>query len=209
MLKMVFLFTFPPHYIGIFILMFSTFLIGYFSSLWLERNKSKATIKKLKRKITNLKQSHNSSIRNKKINDIDSIFTEIKPKIIKVVQEAQEKITEEKIIEEKAVVDNTLKQAIADKTRTSYITYTKTEPELDFNNFGEGLKSQSDDLTKLNGIGPYIEQRLNDIGIYNYDQVSKLTNEDIRKITELIDFFPGRIERDDWVGQAHSLKIKH
>lgn len=204
MLKMVFLFTFPPHYIGIFILMFSTFLIGYFSSLWLERNKNKATIKKMKRKINNLKQSHNTTIRNKKVNDIETIFSEIKPKIIKVVQEAQEKITEEKIIEE-----NISKQAIVDKTRTSYITYTKTEPELDFNNFGEGLKNQSDDLTKLNGIGPYIEQRLNDIGIYNYDQVSKLTNEDIRKITELIDFFPGRIERDDWVGQAHSLKIKH
>lgn len=184
--------------------MFSSFLIGYFSSLWMERSKSKAITKKLKRKINNLKLSHNTSLRDNKVNDIETIFTEIKPKIIKVVQEAQEKIIEEKIIEETPT-----KQEIADKTRTSYITYTKTEPKLDFNNFGVAKKNQSDDLTKLNGIGPYIEQRLNDIGIYNYDQVSKLTNEDIRKITELIDFFPGRIERDDWVGQAHALKINH
>tara|TARA_R110000787_G_scaffold108621_5_gene217073 strand:+ start:17570 stop:18169 length:600 start_codon:yes stop_codon:yes gene_type:complete len=197
MLKHLFLFTFPTQFIGIFVLMLSTFLIGYFTSLWLERNRNKAIIKKLKRKINNLKQSQKVSIREKSINNIDTIFTEIKPKILKVVHEAQEKIIEEK----------STKQAIADKARTSYITYTKSKPKLDFNNFGEASESQSDDLTKLDGIGPYIEQRLNEIGIYNYDQVSRLTNEDIRKITELIDFFPGRIDRDDWVGQAHSFKI--
>lgn len=200
MIKLFFLFSFPTHLIGIFILMFSTFLIGYFSSLWLERRKNNAIVKKLKRKVNTLKQSHNSSlIREKKLNDIESIFTEIKPKIIKVVQETQEKIKEDTI---------STKAVIAEKARTSYITYTKSKPELDFNNFGEAKENQSDDLTKLEGIGPYIEQRLNEIGIYNYDQVSRLTTEDIRKITELIDFFPGRIERDDWVGQAHSLKIK-
>ena len=199
MLKLLFLFTFPTQFIGIFVLMFSTFLIGYFTSLWLERNRNKATIKKLKRKINNLKQNHNATVREKSVKEIETIFTEIKPKIIKVVHEAQEQIKEE----------TSNKQEIVDKTRTSYITYTNSKPELDFNNFGEALENENDDLTKLEGIGPYIEQRLNDIGIFNYDQVSKLTPEDIRKITELIDFFPGRIERDDWVGQAHSFKIKH
>mgnify|MGYP003748200067 FL=1 len=48
---------------------------------------------------------------------------------------------------------------------------------------------------------------INDIGIYNYEQLSKLNTEDIQKITELIDFFPGRIERDNWVSQAQLLKI--
>ena len=57
-----------------------------------------------------------------------------------------------------------------------------------------------------NGIGPYIEQRLNEIGIYNYDQISRFKEEDIRVLTELIDFFPGRIERDNWIAQAASLK---
>lgn len=204
MIKQLFLFTFSITYFLIFGLMFSSFLIGYFSSLWMEKSKNKSIIKKLKRKINNLKLSQNNSIRNQKVNDIETIFTEIKPRIIKVVQE-----TQEKIIEEKTIDDKPLKQEIAEKARTSYITYTKTKPKLNFNNFEEGSKDRSDDLTKLNGIGPYIEQRLNEIGIYNYDQVSKLTNVDIRKITELIDFFPGRIERDDWVGQAHALKINH
>tara|TARA_B100000809_G_C15138494_1_gene531813 strand:- start:5470 stop:6009 length:540 start_codon:yes stop_codon:yes gene_type:complete len=177
--------------------MLSTFLIGYFTSLWFERNRNKAIIKKLKRKINNLKQSHNNSVKKGSINNIDTIRTEIKPKKLKVAHEAQKNIIDEK----------STKKTIANKTRTSYITYTKSKPELDFNNFGKALESQNDDLTKLDGIGPYIQQRLNDIGIYNYDQVSKFTIEDIRKITELIDFFPGRIERDNWVGQAHSFKI--
>lgn len=197
MFKHLSLFTFPTQFIGIFLLMLSTFLIGYFTSLWLEKNRNKIIIKKLKRKINNLKQSHKASIKEKSINDVDTIYTEIKPKKLKVINEAQENIIEEK----------STKETIANKTRTNYITYTKSKPELDFNNFGKALESQNDDLTKLDGIGPYIQQRLNDIGIYNYDQVSKFTIEDIRKITELIDFFPGRIERDNWVGQAHSFKI--
>ncbi|MFT4800974.1 MAG: putative flap endonuclease-1-like 5' DNA nuclease [Flavobacteriaceae bacterium] len=197
MLKHLSLFTFPTQFIGIFLLMLSTFLIGYFTSLWLEKNRNKIIIKKLKRKINNLKQSHKASVKEKSINNVDTIYTEIKPKKLKVINEAQENIIEEK----------STKETIANKTRTNYITYTKSKPELDFNNFGKALESQNDDLTKLDGIGPYIQQRLNDIGIYNYDQVSKFTIEDIRKITELIDFFPGRIERDNWVGQAHSFKI--
>ncbi len=197
MLKLLFLHIFPTQFISIFILMLSTFLIGYFTSLWFERNRNKAIIKKLKRKINNLKQSHNNSVKKGSINNIDTIRTEIKPKKLKVAHEAQKNIIDEK----------STKKTIANKTRTSYITYTKSKPELDFNNFGKALESQNDDLTKLDGIGPYIQQRLNDIGIYNYDQVSKFTIEDIRKITELIDFFPGRIERDNWVGQAHSFKI--
>ena len=39
---------FFTQYLGIFILMLSTFLIGYFSSLWLHKSKYKTIIKRLK-----------------------------------------------------------------------------------------------------------------------------------------------------------------
>lgn len=193
-----------PQYLGVFILMLSTFLIGYFSSLWSQKTKYKAIIKELKKKITYLKEKHNASLRNKNTNDIDSLFTEIKPKIIKVVKEAQKQLIEEQTAK---TTEFQTSKTIPEKTRTSYITYTKTKPKLNFDNFGIADSSQKNDLTKINGIGPYIEERLNEIGIYNYDQISKFTFEDIRTITELIDFFPGRIERDDWVGQANSRKV--
>ena len=61
-------------------------------------------------------------------------------------------------------------------------------------------------MKRIKGVGPYIEQKLNTIGIYTFDQISKFTAEDMQTVTELISFFPGRIERDDWKGQAAILK---
>ena len=199
------IFILSPEYFGIFILMLSAFLIGYFSSWKLQKLEYKELIKKLKKKINILKEVNNVSIRDKNINDIDSIFIKIKPRIIEVVQETQEKLAEAQTQKNEGDVQSP--KNIAEKTRTSYITYTKAKPQLNFANFGQASSDESDDFTKIIGIGPYIEQKLNEIGVYKYDQISKFTFEDIRVVTELIDFFPGRIERDDWVGQANSLKV--
>ncbi|MFT5237806.1 MAG: putative flap endonuclease-1-like 5' DNA nuclease, partial [Flavobacteriaceae bacterium] len=98
------------------------------------------------------------------------------------------------------------KRAAAEKARSSYVSYNMSSPELDFDSFGYAEKSNKDDLTLIKGVGPYIELKLNEIGIYNYDQIRRLKESDIRIITTLIDFFPGRIERDDWVGQAQQLQ---
>ena len=62
-----------------------------------------------------------------------------------------------------------------------------------------------DDLTLINGVGPFLEKKLNNIGIYTYEQISGLNGETIADVTEAIEFFPGRIEKDDWVGQANRL----
>jgi predicted flap endonuclease-1-like 5' DNA nuclease len=199
------IFILSPEYFGIFILMLSAFLIGYFSSWKLQKLEYKELIKKLKKKINILKEANNVPIRDKNINDIDSLFIKIKPRIIEVVQETQEKFAEAQTQKNDGDVQSP--KNIAEKTRTSYITYTKTKPQLNFDNFGHASSDECDDLTKIIGIGPYIEQKLNEISVYKYDQISKFTFEDIRIVTELIDFFPGRIERDDWVGQANSLKV--
>lgn len=67
------------------------------------------------------------------------------------------------------------------------------------------LEGEKDDLKTINGVGPFIEQKLNQIGIYTFAQIASLTNDQAGKITEEIEFFPGRIQRDDWVGQARKL----
>jgi len=64
---------------------------------------------------------------------------------------------------------------------------------------------EKDNLTKIKGIGPFIEKRLNMIGIYTFKQISELTPELIVRIGNAIESFPGRIERENWVGQAKSL----
>ncbi|MEM7187728.1 MAG: hypothetical protein AAF466_13830 [Bacteroidota bacterium] len=168
-------------------------------------------LKKVARKAPPSKEPTNAK-------DIDVIFTEIKPKIIEVVKETQEEIEVQKEpvplpqVEAEEVPVETIEipkakpaAEVVENARTSYITYTYNKPKLNFDNFGRADESMTQDLTKINGIGPYIEQKLNEIGIYNYDQISRFQDEDIRVLTELIDFFPGRIERDDWVRQAEEL----
>ena len=66
--------------------------------------------------------------------------------------------------------------------------------------------TEKDDLKKINGIGPFIEEKLNKLGIYTYEQISQLDKELVDTVTDAIQFFPGRIDRDNWVGQASSLK---
>ena len=55
------------------------------------------------------------------------------------------------------------------------------------------------------GIGPVIEQSLNDIGIINYQQIATLTRKEIEEIADILNIFPGRIERDNWIGNARKL----
>lgn len=62
-----------------------------------------------------------------------------------------------------------------------------------------------DDLTKIEGIGPFIEKKLNEIGIISFRQLAKMDQSEIDRVTAAIQFFPGRIERDNWVGQAGGL----
>ncbi|MCU0346329.1 MAG: helix-hairpin-helix domain-containing protein [Saprospiraceae bacterium] len=64
---------------------------------------------------------------------------------------------------------------------------------------------QRDDLTEIKGIGSFLEKKLNALGIFTYAQVAALDANLMDKLTTAIEFFPGRIERDDWVGQAQRL----
>lgn len=65
-------------------------------------------------------------------------------------------------------------------------------------------EGKPDDLKRIKGIGPKLEKLLNSLGIYHYRQIAALTPEDIAWLDERLQF-KGRIERDDWVGQAKKL----
>ncbi len=68
-----------------------------------------------------------------------------------------------------------------------------------------GRDVTNDDLKKIHGVGPKIEKLLKSMGITSFLQVANLTPEDIATVTLALDAFPGRIERDDWVGSADQL----
>lgn len=184
-----------PEFLGVFVLMLSTFLIGYFFGLYQEKSKKRALINRLKKEVNTLRSP-------KEIHNIEVTYDEIKARKYTTVKQ-QLAASQKNTIPEKT------KQTIAAKARTEFVSYTHNKPTLDFERIGEGDKYNADRLTKINGIGPYIEQRLNEIGIYNYSQISRLQLRDIVIITSLIDFFPGRIERDNWVEQANELKLTY
>ncbi len=61
-----------------------------------------------------------------------------------------------------------------------------------------------DDLTKIKGIGPKINGKLNDQGIYYYDQIAGFKGSDLAWADRELDF-KGRAVRDRWVPQARGL----
>jgi len=76
---------------------------------------------------------------------------------------------------------------------------------ISYERIGIAQKNQADDLTVISGIGGWIQEKLNALDIYTFLQISKFTKEDVRLVTEAIEFFPGRIERDEWIHQAKEL----
>ncbi len=69
----------------------------------------------------------------------------------------------------------------------------------------EAPEGEADDLKKIDGVGPVIEKKLNELGIYHFKQIATLSKEQADAIDEAI-AFKGRIERDDWLGQATKLQ---
>jgi predicted flap endonuclease-1-like 5' DNA nuclease len=77
-----------------------------------------------------------------------------------------------------------------------------------YDRLGIAHKQEANNLTLIDGLGLWVEERLNTLGIYTFEQISRLTSTDIVTITEVLELIPGRIEKDDWVGQAKMLKEK-
>ncbi len=62
----------------------------------------------------------------------------------------------------------------------------------------------ADDLKRIKGIGKVNEKKLNDLGIWHFDQIAAWTDAETAWVGAYLDF-PDRIEREDWVGQARTL----
>jgi len=65
--------------------------------------------------------------------------------------------------------------------------------------------TSDDDLQQIFGIGPVTEKTLNSIGIRSFEQIAQFEREHIEYVAEVLQIFPGRIERDNWVASARKL----
>lgn len=62
-----------------------------------------------------------------------------------------------------------------------------------------------DELTRLKGLGPRAQTRLNELGITRFDQLAAMSEADAERIDAEMGTFRGRIARDRWVEQARFL----
>lgn len=79
---------------------------------------------------------------------------------------------------------------------------------LNFSRIGQASIAEADDLKAIAGVGPFLEKKLHATGIYTFRQIANFTADDIEQVNDIIEFFPGRIQRDNWVGQAAELAKK-
>lgn len=63
---------------------------------------------------------------------------------------------------------------------------------------------KADELELIRGIGPQNEARLHALGVWHFDQIAAWTAKEAQWVGGYL-AFPGRIEREDWIGQAKIL----
>ncbi len=64
--------------------------------------------------------------------------------------------------------------------------------------------AKPDDLKVISGVGPGLEKKVNDMGVWTYSQIADWKKKEIEYVDDFLNF-RGRIERDEWVKQARRL----
>ena len=69
-------------------------------------------------------------------------------------------------------------------------------------------QGEMDDLTEIVGIGKVFEETLHRLGVYHFRQIAAFGPAELARVNAELKEFRGRIEHDDWVGQAKELHFK-
>ncbi|MDR6631530.1 branched-chain amino acid transport system ATP-binding protein [Phyllobacterium sp. 1468] len=78
------------------------------------------------------------------------------------------------------------------------------KPGATANALAEPRGGKADKLIVIKGIGPVNERKLNEHGIFHFDQIAAWKKADIIAAEAYL-AFDGRIAREDWIGQAKKL----
>ena len=81
----------------------------------------------------------------------------------------------------------------------------KKAETIDFATLGVATIDEKDDLQTIKGIGPFIAEKLYALGIYTFEQVGNMTPKIEEEVNKAIEFFPGRVKRDEWAKQGKEL----
>ncbi|MGQ0673315.1 MAG: 50S ribosomal protein L19 [Hyphomicrobium sp.] len=65
-------------------------------------------------------------------------------------------------------------------------------------------KGEADDLMRIKGIDAELFGRLKQLNCIKFEQIANFSDEDIANVDDALNL-KGRIEKDDWIGQARTL----
>jgi predicted flap endonuclease-1-like 5' DNA nuclease len=68
--------------------------------------------------------------------------------------------------------------------------------------------TERDNLQEIKGVGPVLEQKLHEFGVYKFKQIANWPDAAIDEFQEQLSF-PDRIRRDDWVGQCEKFIVSN
>ena len=69
----------------------------------------------------------------------------------------------------------------------------------------EAREGGPDNLKEIKGVGPKLEQLLNSMGFYHFDQIANWSADEVAWVNANLVGFKGRVSRDNWVEQAKIL----
>ena len=77
-------------------------------------------------------------------------------------------------------------------------------------NGGKRVELEKDDLQEIVGIGKVFEHALNELGVYTFAQIAAFDVSDIARVNMALKEYngQGRMEQDDWIGQARELHFR-
>ena len=130
------------------------------------------------------------------------------------IEERENQIAREKAAERFAAMEKEMEERKAKledldseamKKESALLRVAEKSKDIDFGILGFAVAEDKDQLQEIKGVGPFIEEKLNALGIFTFAQISRMTPDLEEKVNEAIEFFPGRVKRDEWTKQARSF----
>ena len=124
---------------------------------------------------------------------------------------AEEKIANDKADAKRAAIEkaNVAKKTEAPKVAKEQadVVVSKIEEPLEDANvelLTQARVGEEDNLTDIKGIGPVLEGRLKNLGVYHFDQIASWSAEQEAWMGKKM-LFANRVEREEWVKQAKEI----
>jgi len=126
---------------------------------------------------------------------------EANDKLLTEIMEIKTNLPEPTIVLEKR------KKKEKEKQKDIFHKIKKRANLIDFERIGKSSEKKKDDLKQINGVGPFIEKKLNALGIFKFEQIAKLEDDDLLEIIKIIELPAGiaKLKDRNWIDQAKNM----